>query len=82
MTDRKYDGRHTAGDLPPNSITGEVPVGPCPSCGAILLVAQIVDPRSGLPARALAHPMPFCHYYGATTPEQIEADMLAGKEVH
>lgn len=45
------------------------PIGDCPSCGASLHSARVGSNE------ALTHPVPFCHYFGATDPDQIVRDM-------
>lgn len=76
MTERKYSGEHAgAGDLG-NQVVEQEQLGPCPSCGAMLSTANMVNPDTGRLAFVLTHPMPFCHYYGATPPEKIVRDML------
>lgn len=73
--ERKYDGRHAlAGTLTATVERKEV-VGECPSCGAQLHIGSFDGKR------ALLHDMPFCHYYGATDPDQILRDLDIGREV-
>ena len=73
MSGRRYDGRAAgAGELPPVESTGEI-LGPCPSCGALVSIGTTPDPRNkNRPTRMLMHPMPFCHYFGATDANVIE----------
>ncbi len=76
MSQRKYDGRHAGGgDLGEQKVDQE-PLAPCPSCGAMLATATMINPHTGREAFVLTHPMPFCGYYGSTPPEQIVKDML------
>ena len=76
MGDRKYDGRHAGAGDAGNLAVEQEPLAPCPSCGAQLHTANMINPNTGRPAFVLTHPMPFCHYYGATPPEQIVRDCL------
>lgn len=83
MSERKYDGRHTVGEVPEKIDANAFrELGPCPSCGASLSVGVLTNPNTGRPARAVSHPMPFCHYFGATSTEQIESDIVKKTEVH
>lgn len=66
-----------AGELPPIPV-GEA-LGPCPSCNAELCAVEAVNPNTGRPTRALVHPIPFCTYFGETTSEVIEQDILRAK---
>lgn len=59
-----------AGSLDELVDLGEV-IGRCPSCGADLHIGAVTDPRSGQPAHALLHQMPFCTYFGETGPNEI-----------
>ena len=63
-----------AGDLGAIDDDGDA-LGPCPSCGAPLRVVQAKHPHTGQRERALAHPAPFCTYYGETHPSKIERDV-------
>ena len=80
--ERKYDGRHAGrGELGERlGVLDEV--GPCPSCGAMLAIGQATDPSTKRRAKILTHPMPFCHYFGATDPDQVMRDIRAKAEVH
>lgn len=73
---RKHDisacGAGDAGVMP----VGKV-IGACPSCGAELSSVQMKDPRTGQVGRALAHPAPFCSYFGETDPATIEREITA-----
>lgn len=51
-------------------------LGPCPGCGAMLGTVACIKPNGDRRELALAHPMPFCHYFGATDPGDITRDML------
>ena len=76
--ERKYDDRHAGGgQLPAIRPEDLVDLGPCPACGAALKVGMIPHPKTQRPSKIVAHPVPFCHYYGATDPEQIVVDVRA-----
>ena len=55
-------------------------LGPCPSCGADLYVGRVQNPRTGRVERALMHPVPFCTYYGETSPAAIERAIKSAQE--
>lgn len=57
-----------------------VSLGPCPSCDAELLVTIARDPRTGREASAIMHPVPFCTYFGETSPEEIERMIRKAKQ--
>ena len=59
--------------------SGDV-LGPCPSCTADLSVGQVLNPRTGHVERALMHPVPFCTYYGETSPAAIERAIKSAQE--
>ena len=70
MSERRYDGRHVAGDVGKIDDRDFEVLGPCPGCGArFVKKGPHPDGRT-----VLLHPMPFCNYYGATSPEKIEKD--------
>lgn len=76
MTERKYGGEACgAGTIEDVDMSENVDLGPCPGCAAMLTVGEIPHPLTQRPARAVLHPLPFCNYYGATDPDQIEADV-------
>jgi hypothetical protein len=79
MTERKYDGRHCAGDLGKLDLD-ETELGPCPSCGAMLTVGEVLVGTAAA-QRAMYHPMPFCRYYGDTDPSLIERDVLEKRTI-
>ena len=72
MRNRRFDGRAAGdGELPP--VNSGKAIGPCPSCGALVSVGTAPDPDDeNKPTRMLMHPMPFCHYFGATDANVIE----------
>jgi hypothetical protein len=71
MNERKHDiSAAGAGDL--GVVPAGDPVGPCPSCGEPLRAIKIEHPHSGRMTRALAHPVPFCSYFGETSADEIE----------
>lgn len=66
----------------PHPVDKGVVVGACPSCGATISKGIVGNPdRDGAPTPMLMHPMPFCHYFGVTTPENIVIDMRTGRAV-
>lgn len=81
MVNRRYGGDAAgAGELPPVDVG--TTIGPCPSCGAEISIGMAPDPHSGgKPTKTLMHPMPFCHYFGATSPEEIERAILSSEVV-
>lgn len=78
MAERKY-GVEAAGAGDAGKVLAERELGPCPGCGAMLLDADLRHPHTGKPARGILHPVPFCNYYGATDPEDIEADIARAR---
>lgn len=46
-------------------------VGRCPGCKALLSVGKAVNPHTGRLQETLLHTMPFCSYFGETSPEEI-----------
>lgn len=81
MSERKYGNEHTAGEAELVDQKETVEVGSCPACGAMVSTGLVVHPRTQQSQRGLLHPMPFCHYFGATEPEQVVADIRAKAEV-
>lgn len=82
MSERKYTGDHCGrGELPGGVVASEDALGPCPGCDADLTVSTAINPDTGKRARVLLHPMPFCHYYGATDPTKIEIDVLKARSL-
>lgn len=48
----------------------------CPRCDGTLSTGIANDPLNGnKPTRVLLHSIPFCDYYGRTSPEQIIVDV-------
>lgn len=66
-----------AGDL--GKVSSGMEFGPCPGCGAELRTMQITDPHTNRAARALAHPTPFCTYFGETDSTVIERAVTAAR---
>jgi hypothetical protein len=78
MNRRYGDEAAGAGELP--AIGTGTPLGPCPSCGDLISIGTEPNPRdAGKPTRCLLHPIPFCHYFGATDADIIEREILKGE---
>jgi hypothetical protein len=69
-----------AGDLGDLSSLG-TELGPCPSCAAMILVGMTPNPLNGELTKMLTHPVPFCHYFGATDADIIERTILSSEAV-
>lgn len=75
MSSKRIHGLDAAGAGDVGDVDGGEFLGPCPSCGAELLVVRVQNPRTGRVERAILHPVPFCTYYGETDPTAIERDV-------
>lgn len=62
-----------AGFLAEHSVT--IVLGPCPSCGAELKIGTAIHPITKKVTKAIAHPVPFCAYFGSTDAELVEQDV-------
>lgn len=79
MTSPRIHGRDAAGGGDAGELEKTTPVGACPGCGAELAETEMIYPPTGQTVRALCHPMPFCTYFGRTSPEVIEAALEHAK---
>jgi hypothetical protein len=72
MRSPRVHGRDAAagGDL--GDVERGAVIGPCPGCGVEIVDGLIENPQTGRPQRVLLHAIPFCTYYGQTSPEDIE----------
>lgn len=59
-------GAGDLGEINPGEVTGK-----CPSCGAELRMGDVFDPVTQREQKALSHAVPFCSYFGETSPEEI-----------
>jgi hypothetical protein len=82
MTKRRIHGIEAAGAGSIENVSAFELLGPCPSCGADLHVGNADIPRTGRPARALMHAMPFCTYYGETPADVIERDVQNARKMN
>jgi hypothetical protein len=57
-------------------------LGECPSCKADLHVGLIEHPVTGLSARVIIHPMPFCTYYAETDPDEIARAIVKARQAN
>lgn len=75
MTDtrKRVHGIDKAGAGDAGVIDVDQVLGPCPSCGADLIIGYAKDPRTKRVMRGLLHPILFCTYYGETDPSEIES---------
>ena len=71
MSKRRAHGSAAAGAGQLDDFVEGAVVGPCPSCGTELRVGAALNPASGRVERILTHPIPFCTYFGETSPEGI-----------
>lgn len=78
MKEKARFGVEAAGAGDAGEVGGITPFGACPSCGGDLSIGAAEDPHNGNRlSRVLLHVIPFCDYYGRTSPEQIMADVKA-----
>jgi hypothetical protein len=80
VNDKRIHDLSAAGAGDAGNIDNGEPLGPCPSCGAELIVALATHPQTGRVESALMHPVPFCTYYGETDPAAIARDVERAKK--
>lgn len=71
MSDRRIHGTSAAGAGQLDDFVEGAVVGPCPSCAVELRVGTALNPATSRVERILLHLIPFCTYYGETSPEDI-----------
>jgi hypothetical protein len=71
MSKRRVHGPAAAGAGQLDDFVEGAVVGPCPSCGTELRVGAALNPATSHVERILLHPIPFCTYYGESSPDDI-----------
>jgi hypothetical protein len=74
-SDRRY-GLEACGAGNAGQIADGDSIGPCPGCDAELRVCLVRNPITECVEHAMAHPVPFCMYFGETDPAGIERDVV------